>query len=1128
MKKISLEDLKNELKAFIVSYFDECVAKYEDGHDASLMLHWFETTYMKKHMADMALDHVTFRIFLRKIITKFYTKKEVDKKLNDQKWFLIDFINESILTVLPYKDKDGNKIDANLMIEDVVGRVLYDAQLDRLYQYRENEDGKIISYVLSGKELRDYQIVFMENMPSLEESIYFMKDGKLESILATEEHAGLMSSEYKQKIDSYDERITNVENELPTFVKEVSLSDAANVLPKTDGVVTIPIATDSELGVVKAGENVTISQDGSINVDIPVSIDEVVNLRSITTEPDTANEGDCYYNSAETLIHYYTNGAWDSGSEPQKSKVYFFEDGATIHQYRSDGDILIEIQDTPQIATQDSVGLVKGGENVVIGTDGSINVPFDSIQTQIDNINNTIEQLPETPEQKEYDVATETNLGLVRASNVSNNSAETFASDGNVQVSGTGKMRVRKLIDLTEVGNHKYRFAVNPDETIENLRDSIWENKESYIVPIKPFEDGYSLVNRFHESGDDDIAIFASLKAGENFTATITNSSKTITVTRQYTKLITGDLKPIDGSKYDIYEATYKFTPYVVIKDAKGNNLFNEKNSTDNILIIDVVTEDMLPLYLNISYSTESTSRRTGKTTNKPIAHNIQNPYGFLDIDIMGASFNGVEITEVEEVSTPIKGNNIVFGKNGLLIQSESSELYAKVLEDGTIEHTFGATQNTGQANVIEQVRANDIPLPITNKSVNIKIALNGELIEPNAEGVIDIIASGGGTATVPDAVEDNVVTFATEGQLKDSGKKIGGEEFGEYEQIPVREVIGLGSYNSEKDKVYGYYIDKTIDIVYKEKECLTAIGQTKYSAHAALYYFNTEGDVNSGLSSTPVSGVAISSTAVHYLNGERIIDANTIATEKGVENFLTPFNLVAPKYKTGDVVYSTNVPDFHFGVMSWEEYVKNPTNSMDTKMPIGLVVDPVKRTFLFCMLLGKYFATSDNIETYFVGYTSFEDGAETFERVGGTVSIPVFYALRNQNWGGTIFYVKNNVSYVPSLKEWKKAKEHLCTAFYTDENDSSSPYAGFMDRLLALRDGVTPSNSLFIGKHNNGTSKLFYSQISTVGKVMFSDGTLRNVAFNMNGERPYWDNAIDEYACCPVFGIYTEAEEHA
>lgn len=232
-------------------------------------------------------------------------------------------------------------------------------------------------------------------------------------------------------------------------------------------------------------------------------------------------------------------------------------------------------------------------------------------------------------------------------------------------------------------------------------------------------------------------------------------------------------------------------------------------------------------------------------------------------------------------------------------------------------------------------------------------------------------------------------------------------------------------------------------------------------------------------------------------------------------------------KFKTGDVVYRTNVPKFHFGVMSWEEYVKNPTNSMDTKVPIGLVVDPVKRTFLFCGLLSEYFCTSADIETYFDGYTSFEDGSETFERISNlkatskAADIPAFYALRNKYWGSeTLFYVKDEVSYVPALKEWRMAKEHLCTAFYGDDDS----YAGFMDRLIALRNGITPSSSLFIGNNAVGVSKHFYSQISTVGKKASGD----NGVFNMNGEIPDWDNATDTYACCPVFGIYTEEEENA
>ena len=190
---------------------------------------------MEKHMADMALDHVTFRIFLRKVLTNFYTKKEVNKKLNDQKWFLLDFINESILTALPYKDADGN-ILITKPVEELIGRVLYDAQTGELFQFRDDAEGNITTYVLFGEDLRDNQIVFLENMPTLEDSIYYMKDGKLESFLASHEHAGLMSAEDKEKLDSINP---------DDYLKEVSI-EGTN-LPKENGVVDIPKATNDDI-----------------------------------------------------------------------------------------------------------------------------------------------------------------------------------------------------------------------------------------------------------------------------------------------------------------------------------------------------------------------------------------------------------------------------------------------------------------------------------------------------------------------------------------------------------------------------------------------------------------------------------------------------------------------------------------------------------------------------------------------------------------------------------------------------------------------------------------------------------------------------------------------------------------
>ena len=1139
MKRITLEDLKNELKAFIESYFEECVAKYEDGHDAALMLHWFEETYMEKHMADMALDQVTFRIFLRKVLHNFYTKKEVDKKLNNQKWFLLDFINESILTVLPYKNENG-ELMTDKPIEELVGRVLYDFQDGVFTQYRDDAEGNIFNYVLSKEELRDFQIVFMENMPTLEESIYYMKDEALQSILASEEHAGLMSKEDKIKLD----KTTPDE-----YLKEVSINGES--LPKENAVVDIPKATSTTLGVVKAGENVAIGEDGSVNVDIPVSIDEVVNLRSITTEPTTANEGDCYYNDTTTLIHYYIDGAWDAGAEPQKSKVYFFEDGKSIHQYRSDGNVLIEIQDTPQIATDTTVGIVKGGSHVKIAADGTMSVPAVVTLTQrVSSIINDIENINTQIEEKEYDVATTTELGLVMASEEGNDTAEQIKADGNVQVDVKGKMRVRKIVEEKSEGYDKNRFIVNPDKTIEELRDGKWEDVTSEVKDVTSELTLDALYYHNYSNYNDNTAnaikkglLHIELPEGsDSVTLTISGPEEIQTSPGKYIYSKHGFCSDgkISATRYECYEnivydikltTDFNYTDNnqigliepsgVELSGGKYIRKFTITESGDYYVFLKTVNARLVPKEGGATSGCWATSIKDDEPNSAPTAKDVT-----------------VQCSCLQKVTTAVKytGQNIVLGKNGLLIEGAKGDAYVKVLGDGTIEHNFGATQNTGQANVIEQVRVNDTPLPITNKIVNIQIAQNGELIEPSAEGVIDIIASGGGAATVPDAVEDNVVTFATEGQLKDSGKKIGGEEFGEYEQIPVREVIGNGHYGSEAGKVYGYCVARDTyinnEIVYKEKECITAIGKIHYSAPYALLLFNTEGDVNSGFVPSVSYDVRAGNNIVHYLTGERIINANTIATEKGVENFLTTFNLVAPKFKTGDVVYSTNVPNFHFGVMSWEEYAKNPTNSSYTRVPIGLVVDPVKRTFVFCELLEKYFATQDAMDEYLSSYTSFDDGKETFERImglkGSSVisSFPVFYDLYNGggNHSADVFYVKQNTAFVPALREWKVAYENLCKAFYSDDNS----YGSYLDRLIALKTDVEIKSDLFLGKNLVGYSQVFYSQLSTIGKVKSANGSVFSNAFNIAGEMPFWSNAQDDYACCPVFGIYTEEEENA
>lgn len=495
-----------------------------------------------------------------------------------------------------------------------------------------------------------------------------------------------------------------------------------------------------------------------------------------------------------------------------------------------------------------------------------------------------------------------------------------------------------------------------------------------------------------------------------------------------------------------------------------------------------------------------------------------------------------------------------------------------------------GLAERLGSS-VIERIQVNGETLAVNNKTVEIKIAQEGELITPDEDGVVNILG-GGSNVSTPDWNQNDETatdyiknrthyeTIAEYVEMSDEeydAKVANGSTFVQvvknsiisqgneylYEQASGTETgdanwVGFeygmrgdwGVYKNptstcKKIAINGIettlkYADVDVYPYYDEEGIYAIYGSYGGAGTSTDNFINCRGngvifkrydDVwNDAKYRTLLIDKTIYGEAPYtidfYFECEQII--------KKLDEKYLPDSVWAkePKFKTGDVVYRTDVPKFHFGVMSWEDYVNNPTNSMDTKVPIGLVVDPVKRTFLFCELLNKYFATSGNIETYFGGYTSFEDGAETFERIvelKGTsyaADIPVFYQLRNSsNPSSTVFYVKADVAYVPALNEWRKAKEHLCTAFYGDDDS----YAGFMDRLIALKTGVTLSNTLFIGTIPNGPSLIFYAELSTVGKR-----GVGNAAFNTNGEVPSWDNPATDYVCCPVFGIYTEEEENA
>lgn len=230
------------------------------------------------------------------------------------------------------------------------------------------------------------------------------------------------------------------------------------------------------------------------------------------------------------------------------------------------------------------------------------------------------------------------------------------------------------------------------------------------------------------------------------------------------------------------------------------------------------------------------------------------------------------------------------------------------------------------------------------------------------------------------------------------------------------------------------------------------------------------------------------------------------------------------PKRKTGDVVVRTDkADDGTFKIVSWEEYYANPSAYPDA---IGLVADPVKRTFVFRQPIGAVFATADAVTNLLSGYSSFDNGQELLNRLGSFSSqsdFPVFYKLwHNTSSYDGIFYQKNKTAYVPSLNEWMNIYDSLATAFYDDANVCAS----YLDRFRALCEGATPSAyyyyqfSVFNGNGYDTLKSPFYATLSTIGVA--NDKTLR--PFHANGKVGNW--TLD-FANCIVFGLYTEEDEN-
>lgn len=234
--------------------------------------------------------------------------------------------------------------------------------------------------------------------------------------------------------------------------------------------------------------------------------------------------------------------------------------------------------------------------------------------------------------------------------------------------------------------------------------------------------------------------------------------------------------------------------------------------------------------------------------------------------------------------------------------------------------------------------------------------------------------------------------------------------------------------------------------------------------------------------------------------------------------------NVGGGKFKTGDVVCLTTktTSTNNIKIIPWDTYKENPSSYE----AIGLVVDPVKRTFLFAQL-GEYAFSTESGRELLGEYSSFDDGMETRVRINSlsgdilAETFPIFYKMQEHE-KNSVFYPRcwwdtaDLRYFVPSLNEWKIAYNDLCSPFYDDRENKTGACGSAMDRLIAAKTGVSVDKELFF----SGLDR-FYSQISTMGINSLNGKN----TYNATGNVPVWTTGND---LTPIFGIYTEDEENA
>ena len=99
-----------------------------------------------------------------------------------------------------------------------------------------------------------------------------------------------------------------------------------------------------------------LGADGKLDSSyLPSYVDDIIELKSVTTAPATAAVGDMYYNSTTKLIYtaIAVNTWSETGTEPETGKIYVDVTTDKIYRYAGSTSGLIEI--SKQISTVTSI-----------------------------------------------------------------------------------------------------------------------------------------------------------------------------------------------------------------------------------------------------------------------------------------------------------------------------------------------------------------------------------------------------------------------------------------------------------------------------------------------------------------------------------------------------------------------------------------------------------------------------------------------------------------------------------------------------------------------------------------------------------------------------------------------------